>query len=471
MRRLLLAPLAMALFWAAPQALVFTACAGGGGGTGAGAGGGAGGGTGGGGGLEPFAITSLDSAARGIDYLAAAFDPAQRRVGVVYYAPRGSEMMSGHPDFDIKYVEYRDGQVIGPETIRYVQRKIGLAIAFNPTTGEPTVSYVGGDPGFIMGMSIYWFQSDAVINVRSGGTWTETIVAAEGGEVTCGNPVSDRGLLVGLWPALLYDPTGTLYYAYRDGHDAQFPQQDWNGSDVEIFEGAPPGMMGKCVSAGGNNKQAWGGHIQLAMGNGQPAMIYDQMFGTSDQNGSNVVFQERDAVGNWGSPAVLLNISNTQSGPSLAWDSMEGWGVAVVDRATNELSYVSRPPMSMTWSAPDPVFGAGSGGWYPSLAMDPVFHEPAIAFYVCSARNSVNETNCLTNEDELRIMQRVSGNWRETVVDKNGGYLPKLGFFTDGTGPGASSKRVVVYRQPRSIDPSTGLPVTNEGELKIAVER
>lgn len=472
MRKLLLAPFVLAsLFWAAPVAVLSACSGGGGGGTGAGAGGGTGGGGGGGGNLEPFSIVTLDPDVRGIDYLAAAFEPTSRRVGVVYYAPAGTETMAGHPDFFIKYVEWQDGVTKPIETIRTVQRKVGLAIAFDPTSGEPTVSYLGGDPGFIQGMSIYWFQSDAVINRRNNGTWTETIVAVTGGDVSCGNPVSDRGLLVGLWPALLYDPTGTLYYAYRDGHDAQFPQQDWNGSDVEIWEGAPPPSTGKCVSPGGNNKQAWGGHIQLAMGDGQPGISYDQMFGTSDQNGSNVVFQERDSSGNWGTPAVLLNISNTQSGPSLAWDSMEGFGVAVVDRATNELSYIFRPPSSSTWSAPDPVFGSGSGGWYPSLAMDPVYHEPAIAFYVCSARNSVNETTCLTNEDELRIKQRVSGNWREVVVDKEGGYLPKLGFFVDGTGPGASSKRVVVYRQPRSIDPSTSLPVTNEGMLKLAVER
>jgi len=474
-RLLLVAPLALAVLSSASQAVLFSGCSGGGGGTGAGAGGGTGGG-GGGGTLEPFTIYELDPATRGIDYLAAAFDPAQRRVGVVYYSPAGTQTMAGHDDFFIKYVEWQDGVTKPIETIRTVQRKVGLAIAFDPSSGEPTVSYVGGAPGFIQGMSIYWFQSDAVVNRRSRGTWTETVIATTGGDVSCGNPVSDRGLLVGLWPALLYDPTGLLYYAYRDGHDAQFPQQDWNGSDVEIFEGG----TGKCVSAGGNNKQAWGGHIGLAMGNGQPAMVYDQMFGTSDQNGSNVVFQERNAAGSWGSPQVLLNISNTQSGPSLAYspdvvttdaDPGEGFGIAVVDRATNELSYIHRPVGSTVWTTPDPVFGSGSGGWYPSLAMDPAFGEPAIAFYVCSPRSSVNETNCINDEDELRIKQRVAGNWREVVVDKEGGYLPKLGFFVDGSGPGASSKRVVVYRQPRSIDRTSGLPVENEGMLKLAVER
>jgi hypothetical protein len=93
---------------------------------------------------------------------------------------------------------------------------------------------------------------------------------------------------------------------------------------------------------------------------------------------------------------------------------------------------------------------SGSGGWYPSLAMDPVNHEPAIAFYVCSPRSGVNPTSCSTPNDELRIAQRVSGTWRETVVDQGGGYSPKLGFLK-------SNKRVVVYRVPPA--------------LKIAVER
>ena len=196
----------------------------------------------------------------------------------------------------------------------------------------------------------------------------------------------------------------------------------------------------------------------------QPAIIYDQMYNAGDVNGINVNFQKRSATsGTWSAPATLLNIANTQTGASLAYDPQEGYGIAVVDRATNELSYVNSLN-GTAWSALDPVFGAGSGGWYPSLAMDPVNHEPAIAFYICSPRGSVNETGCTTTDDKLMVTQRVVGTWRETLVDANGGYHPKIGFF-------ASGKKVIVYRTPPAIDPTTGLTVTGVGALKIAVER
>ncbi|MEW5741947.1 MAG: hypothetical protein AB1938_23735, partial [Myxococcota bacterium] len=441
--------------------------------------GGTGGGGGGGGSAGGFAIASLDPTARDIDQHAVAFDPVKRRVGVVYYNPRGTQTMTGIDDYDIKYVEWNDpdgdgtGTISPVETIRFVQRKVGLAIAFHPTTGEPVVSYVGGAPGFIMNQSIYWFQSDAVINTRNNGTWTETIVASTGAEVRCGSTVSDRAaIVVGMWPALLYDPTGLLYFAYRDGHDGQFGKQDAEASDVEVWEGTPPPTTGKCVNYAGDNKQGWGGHIKLVAGaEGRPAMIYDQMLEGWDDNGSNVWFHERDAQGNWGAAAPVVTISNTQSGASLAYDAMEGYGVAVVERATNSLLYVRKVPGATRWNVPDAVYNLGTGGWYPSLAIDPVYHEPAIAFYFCSNRNGIAESNCLTTEDELRIRQRIAGTWRETVVDPEGGYLPQLGFFVQGSGPGAVSKRVLVYRQPSAIDPATSLPVTNQGELKIAVER
>ncbi len=436
---------------------------------GTGGGGGRGGGAGGGGGLTPFEITELDPAARDATYLAIAVDPAQERVGVAYFSPRGTQTMMGTPDFDIKYVEWKQGVVSPVETLRYVQRKVGIAVAFQPN-GEPVVSYLGGAAGFEVGQSIFWFQSDAVINRRSNGTWTETVVATDGDQITCGNRVSDIGFLVGLWPALAYDATGKLYLGYRDGHNGQFPQQDWAGSDVEVWDGNPTPTNGVCVQEGGNNKLAWGGHLKMIIGPGdQPAITHDQMFGTSDSNGNNVVFQRRKADGTWTPAATLLNISNTQSGASLAWDPMEGYGIAVVDRATNELTYI-RSADGTSWSSPDPVFGSGSGGWYPSLAMDPKNHEPAIAFYVCSPKSGLNEQGCTTSEDELRIRQRISGTWRDVVVDPNGGYEPKIGFFAPRQA-GEEPRRFVVYRQPPSIDPTTGLTVTNVGALKIAVER
>ncbi len=431
-----------------------------------GGGGRTGGGSGGGGGLEPYAVSDLDPAAIDATYFAIAVDPAQERVGVAYYSSRGTETMMGTPDYDIKYVEWKQGVVSPIQTVRYVQRKAGIALAFDPVTREPVMSYLGGDPGFVVGQSIFWFQSDAVINRRSGGTtWTETVIATDGDQVTCGNPVSDRGFLVGLWPAIAFDSTNKMYLAYRDGHDGQFPMQDWAGSDVELWEGAMPPTAGSCLAQGGNNKDAYGGHNQLVIGaDDQPAIIYDQMFGTSDTNGINVFFQKRSPAGTWtNAGGALLTVSNTQTGAALAYDRTEGYGIAFVDRATNELKYVNSLN-GTAWNEIDPVFGAGSGGWYPSLAMDPINHEPAIAFYVCSPRSSVNETGCTTTEDKLVVTQRVVGTWREAVVDLNGGYHPKLAFFATG-------KKVLVYRTPPAINPTTGLTVPGVGALKIAVER
>lgn len=430
-----------------------------------GGGGGSTGGGGGGGGLTPFAVSDLDPNAVDATYFAIAVDPVQERVGVAYYSNRGTQMMMGTPDYDIKYVEWKQGVVSPIQTVRYVQRLAGIALAFDPVTGEPVMSYLGGDPGFVVGQSIFWFQSDAVINRRSGGTtWTETVIATDGDQITCGNPVSDRGFLVGLWPAIAFDSTNKMYLAYRDGHDGQFPMQDWAGSDVELWEGAMPPTAGSCLAQGGNNKDAYGGHNQMVIGAGdQPAIIYDQMFGTSDSNGINVFFQKRNPNGTWTPTGSLLTVSNTQTGAVLAYDPTEGYGIAFVDRGTNELGYVNSVN-GTTWNSIDPVFGSGSGGWYPSLAMDPINHEPAIAFYVCSPRASVIETGCTTTEDKLVVTQRVVGTWRETVVDTNGGYGPKLAFF-------ASGKRVVVYRTPPAINPTTGLTVTGVGALKIAVER
>jgi hypothetical protein len=416
-------------------------------------------------------ITDLDPNAVDATYFAIAVDPVQERVGVVYYSNRGTMTMMGTPDYDIKYVEWRQGVVSPIQTIRYVQRFVGIALAFDPTNGgEPIISYLGGSPGFVPGESIFWFQSDAVINRRTGGsTWTETVIASGGGMTTCGNPVSDRGFLVGLWPAMAFDSTNKLYLVYRDPHNGQFPLQDWAGSDVELWEGGVPPTMGSCLAQGGNNKDAYGGHNQIVIGaDDQPLVIFDQMFDTADTNGKNIVFQKRSTNGTWSPPAALLTISNTQTGAWLAYDPTEGYGIAYQDRASNELKYV-KSVNGMNWLDPDPVYGAGTGGWYPSLAMDPKNHEPAIAFYICSPRSSVTETQCLTSDDKLVVTQRVVGTWRQTVVDEGGGYHPKVAFFSAKNG--AEPKRVIVYRTPPAIDPVSGLTVSGVGALKIAVER
>ena len=408
------------------------------------------GGTDGGSNSSAFTVTTLDSTAKETLGIAVAFDSAQERIGIAYFTPSGTETQTGVPDYDLKYMEWKQGSVVvQPQKVRLMQRLAGVTIAFHPTTGEPIIGYLGGNQGLVVGQSIYWFQSDAAYSTRVNGVWTETVLAVEGNEVLCNDPLSDRGFLVGLWPALTYDSAGKLYFAYRDGHDGQFGTQDWSASDVELWEGTPPPSMKRPLYCGGSNKVGNGGHMQMVMANGQPTLVYDQINSEAVGDGSNVVFQMRKTDGSWTQATPLLTIANTMLGPSLAWDSMEGYGIAVTDGNSNQLRYINS--MNGTaWNDPDEVFGSGTGGWWPSLAMDPVNHEPAIAFYICSPASA--RTQCLPAEDELRVTQRIGPSWRDVVVDPEGGFLPKLGFF-------ASGKRVVVYRHPTT------------GVIKLAVEK
>jgi hypothetical protein len=418
-----------------------------------------------------FTILDIDAAAREQDYIAMAVDPNSSKIGIVYYTPRGTETMAGVKDYDIKYVEVVNGVASAPEIIRYVQRKIGLALVFDPM-GRPIASYLGGAQGFEVGMSIYWFQSDSVVARRMapGTPWVETVVTTDGDNVRCGNGVSDIGFLVGLYPALAFNQAGELYMAYRDTHNGQYPQQDWAGSDVEVIENVLGSKRLICAQNGGNNKAGWGGRIRMIMGpNDQPAIIYDKALGGADTRGNDVAIQRRLENGTWSPVEVVANISDTMTGAWLAWHANEGWSFAVTDRQTNKLLYRRNPDPnanSMMWESPQEVYASGTGGWYPSLALDndPAFAgEPSIAFYVCSRRDQVPPSDCPQDQDELRISRRSSGVWREVVVDTGGGFAPQLAFLPNG-------KRVVAYRVPAAIRANGSVEPT-AGAVKLAIEK
>jgi hypothetical protein len=373
-------------------------------------------------------------------------------IGVAYFFRIAD--VNDIPNYEIRYVQIDNGQVSPPERVDTVQRVMGVSVAFD-SNGRAAVAYLGGGSD----NSAFWFQSDLEVAYRNGpNQWTYSIPVTNGGQAIAGNPVSDRGFLVGLNPSIVFNGT-QAFVAYRDGHDGQFEQQDWAGSDLEVAIGGPTSWTLRVVAAGGNDKQAWGGHIQMVMANGQPALVHDQVSGSPDGTGSNVIFQRRNADGSWTLPLRVQSVTNAQRGPSLAWDPMLGYGIAVVERSTNRLTFTqcrgttaTRCAAAGDWTSPDPVFELGSGGWYPSLAIDPVTHDPSIAFYICSSSPGANEGSCPPTEDELRVTTRIEGNWREHLVDAGGGFSPKLAYLSTG-------KRVLAYRTPVG------------GALRLAVER
>lgn len=458
--------------------LTFGACSSAGGGDG-GPGGGTGGGTssgGGGGSGGRYTIYTLDSTNPLRSFIGVAFDPVTEKVGVAYYAATNKTV--GKPDVDggiinwdtteLRYVEWRNGQATAPQVIRETQVNIGLAAAFGPD-GEPAVAFLGGGMDDTAG----WPQSDAVVAFRSGGsTWTQRTAATGSADFTqpsCeqidpgSGGISDRplGVVVGLWPAMTF-LGNEVVVSFRDVHQGQYPKQDWGASDFKVVKGSGTNWVRSCVVTGGNDKNAWGARTALAKAeNGDIGFVFDQAFDGAASRGTGVQFLTRKANGTFTQRTSLYAVQNTGSGATIAWDSVLGWGVAVTDVSvgTPQLSYrrgaIDATTGAVTWASVRAVYQTGTGGWYPSLAFDPVNHEPAIAFYLCSARPGITDIfGCDESFDELRISQ-LFGNqmdWTSDTVDPAGAYFPKLGFF-------ASGKRVVAYRDPRTF------------VVKLAVER
>ncbi len=419
-----------------------------------GGGGRAGGGSAAGGTAGGFTVIDLDANARGLVPFAMAVDPVERRVVVAYFAPKGTQTTTGHDDYNLNVIEWRESSGPGqPQTLRFMQRLQGLSIALHPTTKEPTVAFLGGADRFVPGDSAFWFQNDAALSTRAGTTWTETVVTRLGNVCTTGPRDSTT---VGLWPAIRFTSQGRLVYAYRDINFAQNPT-DYTGSDVEGWEGPLGALTPKCVFGGFDTKPGRGTRLMMAPGpSDETILVYDQNATNAEGPGQDVVMQ-RFTGGNWSPPVVLLRSTNTLTGPQVAWDATEGYAVAVT--RGSELLY-RHSADGATWDMEESVVNTGSGGWYPSLAIDPVNHEPNLAFYDCSATSNVLQPDCPPDQDALRVTFRGGGRWQNAVtVDAEGGWAPKLAFFANG-------KRVLVYRVSDNADHSARV-----GVLKLAVER
>jgi len=393
-----------------------------------------------------------------ISNIALALGPNDR-IGMVYFVNNGTRT-NDDINWDLRYREFNGGSLGPVEKIATVQRVYGVSVAFGPN-GQPAVSYLGGGSDD----STFWTQSDLAVAYRNAnGTWTERIVATQSNAAAINNPLSDGGFLVGLNTSMVFSGSQALV-AYRDGHRGQFGRQDWESADLELASGGPTAWSFRMVAASGDTKEGMGGHISLVNAGAQPAVVHDRAFEGAQATGADVVFQRRNADGTtWSAPAKVQILANTQLGPSLAYDPVAGFGIAVLAKSDDKLTYIEcadSSPTSCTkaadWSTPDPLYHHGTGGWYPSLAFDPVNHDPSIAYYICAEAAGRNDTSCNPNEDKLVIATRIGGIWREELVDERGGWSPKLAYL-------ASGKRVVLYRTP-VVSPE------KKGVLFLAVEK
>ncbi len=104
----------------------------------------------------------------------------------------------------------------------------GVDVAFDPA-GRPAVAYNGGEPE-----QQFCGANDAVYGVLDGGTWAFETAGAESGDSATGDPASDAGFVVGLWPALAYDGEGNPAILHKDTHFGSMQHDDLYRADAEL---------------------------------------------------------------------------------------------------------------------------------------------------------------------------------------------------------------------------------------------
>ncbi len=449
-----------------------------------------------------FSFVAADAADAGMQGLpiAMAVGPMDQ-VGVAYFRPTGNSLAptgdaGGRVDYGVMYLEVRNGAVTRPPSqIAVVQCQDGLTLNFD-AQGDPVVGFLGGGAYFYDGGypadagpdttgSLYWLQSQpALAYGQTDGGWNlqvcmqdstamgafTWIVNGSGGQDMSAMQLINEGNVVGLWPSLLFDG-GTTIMAYRDVHFGQFPVQDWAASDIKLCQGTPMNWNSWSApmtidASGGHKAGGYGSHDQMIFGqSGALAVLCDSVptgQGVVNQDGNNAWFVQQNlgpwtnTTSEWTLPINPFNpknteadiLVNTQSGPQMAYNLTYGYSVVAVDTAppmgagAPALYYVSSPDGKI-WSNRQTVFSLGSGGFYPSIADDPLNANPNIVYTICSANTGILPAPKTCDSPAL-VLDVVSGNppdWADnkTTVTNQAAFTPKIAFLS-------SDKFVIAYR-------------------------
>jgi hypothetical protein len=389
-------------------------------------------------------------------------------------------------NYDIDYIEWNAGTVSAKEKVHGpVVVFVGVSLDYQ-STGQPAVSYLGWatPPGYDLTQA-FWYQNDAVIAYRNGSVWTEQTVVQTSGEAVSGDGTADQGIVVGLFPALLFDGTGAIL-AYKDVHNgSSIGLGDYQAADLELALGGPTAWTHQLLQIGKDHASpapfcgsttatvSRGSHNRFIRGaSGNPALVSDIGRGSPTTPGADAYFTERKS-GVWGCPTVVLRsgeataVTNSENGPTLAYDPTEGYAIAVT--SINSASggpaalYKSCPPtldcsLTNSWNVFQTVFSSGSGGFFASVAINPDTHEPWVAHYFCSTTAGKTVGSCVPTQDELKVSNStrfggVPGPWIDETVDVTGAFQTQMLYLSNPT------RLAIGYRDP------------NTGALKLAVEK
>lgn len=117
----------------------------------------------------------------------------------------------------------------------------GIDLAFAPD-GTATIAALTGEP-----IPFYCGANDLALYRRgagAGGRWTAEVVVADSDEAATGEPASDFGQVVGLWPALAFGAAGAPLVVYKDVHGGGLQADDFRRADLEGVAGGAGGAGG-----------------------------------------------------------------------------------------------------------------------------------------------------------------------------------------------------------------------------------
>jgi hypothetical protein len=307
----------------------------------------------------------------------------------------------------------------------------GLDLAFDPD-GRPSVAYTGGPPELV-----YCGGNDAVLGVRDGGDWTFQTAADNSGQAATGEPASDSGHVVGIWPALEFDPDGEPAILYKDSHFGTLQHDDLYRADAELAWRSGGSSWGhEAVDAG----EAAGEHGDLVFDNeGRPVAFYAIAVEAQENSRHGVWAARRESEGTW--EIVELHTGAIHQEISAAVHPASGDLIvafyAAADKAV-KLRRLSDPAQfaeSSAWSSELVGRAQYDEGLGVSLAIAPS-GLVALAYHRCRLVTSTSE-GCDPNDEAVIFAIENDTGWSySTVVESevgSCGNFTSLGFDAQGT--------------------------------------
>lgn len=372
-------------------------------------------------------------------------------VGVAYFASKPAEgalcasVGSGDPPVELFWtLYYSHADTDAADASAWKREQVddilsiavpnGLAFAFGPD-GTASISAMSGEA---LEMPSYCGANDVGLFRRNGADdWALETAVATSDEAATGDPASDYGEVVGYWPALAFDSTGSPFIAYKDVHAGGLQGDDRKRADLELAH-KNGGWSAQPVDIG----QGAGDYNAIAIDSQDRPIIayYNPVEAANSAESKLGIWVTRPNADDEFEQVRLFN-NATSRGPSvvvhpdddlarvLIYNSTEGYPQLFAQRSEPDFGSLSNG-----WEKRDIGDARYDEGYGASLAVSPSGHLGA-AYYRC-AKVVSGLGSCSPQEDALIFAYEDAGEWTREVVDAGGdgfcGRNPSLAFDADG---------------------------------------